>query len=92
VSDNKQKDNKVLLLYSTSGCHLCELAKALVDNVPLSHQFTLKIIDIANNDRLFEKYGISIPVIKFEHSPQELFWPFNFEELMSYLEISDANH
>jgi len=91
VSENKEKDNKVLLLYSTSGCHLCELAKALVDNILLSHQLTLSIIDIANDDKLFEKYGVSIPVIKLEHSKQELFWPFDFDELTSYLEMADAN-
>jgi len=87
VSENKEKDNKVLLLYSTLGCHLCELAKELVDNALLLQQFTLKTIDIANDDALFELYGTSIPVVKFEYSQQALFWPFDLEELTEYLEM-----
>jgi hypothetical protein len=85
VSENKDKDNKTLLLYSTSGCHLCDQAKTLIDHVVLPKTFNVKIIDIANDDALFEKYGISIPVIKFEDSEQELFWPFDLDELTSYL-------
>jgi len=85
VSENKEKYNATLLLYSTSGCHLCDQAKTLIEHVVLPQQFTLKIIDIANDDTLFEKYGIRIPVIKFEHSQQELSWPFDLGELTSYL-------
>ena len=48
MSENKEKDNKVLLLYSTSGCHLCDLAKGLIDEAQPAQSFTLKIIDIAN--------------------------------------------
>ena len=85
MSENKEKDNKILLLYSTSGCHLCDQARALVDQAALPQRFTLKIIDIANDDKLFEQYGISIPVIKFEHNQQELSWPFDLVELTEYL-------
>jgi glutaredoxin len=91
VFENKEKDKCVLLLYSTSGCHLCDQAKSLIEQVALRQQFTLKIIDIANDDTLFEKYGVSIPVIKFERVHQELFWPFDLEELSSYL-VLGLNH
>lgn len=91
MSKNKEKDKRVLLLYSTSGCHLCELAKELVDNVPLLEQFTLNVVDIANDDTLFERYGIRIPVIKFEHSQLEMSWPFDLDELTSYL-VLVLNH
>ena len=85
MSENKEKDKRVLLLYSTPGCHLCDLAKSLVDKTLLSEQLTLNIIDIANDDDLFEKYGISIPVIQFADTQQELFWPFDMEALELFL-------
>jgi len=87
VSENKEKDNKILLLYSTSGCHLCDQAKTLVEQIVLPQRFVLKIIDIANDDALFEKYGIRIPVIKFEHAQQELSWPFDLVDLTEYLVV-----
>ncbi len=77
----KEKYNKTLLLYSTSGCHLCEQAKSLIDAANLKHQFTLEVIDIANDDELFKKYAIRIPVIRFERSLHELSWPFDLDEL-----------
>ena len=83
--ENKEKDKNTILLYSTAGCHLCEIANGLLKSVSLEHPFTLKIVDIANNDRLFEKYGIRIPVIKFEHADQELGWPFDIDELQDFL-------
>jgi hypothetical protein len=91
VSENKEKDKRVLLLYSTSGCHLCELAKGLVETALLFEPFTLRIIDIANDDTLFENYGIRIPVIKFENSQQELSWPFDLDKLSSYLVLALDN-
>lgn len=83
--DNKEKDNKMLLLFSTPGCHLCDQAKTLIQSVDSFKSFTLKVIDIADNDMLFERYGIRIPVIKFEHADDELGWPFDMEALRSYL-------
>lgn len=91
MSENKEKDKRVLLLYSTSGCHLCELAKELVETALLFEPFTLRIIDIANDDTLFENYGIRIPVIKFENSQQELSWPFDLDKLSSYLVLALDN-
>jgi hypothetical protein len=85
VSENKEKDNTILLLYSTSGCHLCDLAKGLIDEALLEQRFTLKVVDIANDDQLFEMYGVHIPVVKYKHSLQALYWPFSLEELTEYL-------
>ena len=87
MSENKEKDNNVLLLYSTSGCHLCDLAKDLIDEALLEQSFILKVVDIANNDQLFEMYGVHIPVVKYEHSPQALYWPFSLDDLTEYLVV-----
>ena len=62
------------------------MAKNLIDGALLEYRFSLQIIDIANEDVLFEKYGVRIPVIKFKHSDQELGWPFDYHELTSFLD------
>jgi len=50
-------------LYSRSGCHLCEAAKAAID--PLLSEFgaTLHEINIDGDAMLTERYGWDIPVI-----------------------------
>ncbi|MDW1576485.1 glutaredoxin family protein [Vibrio sp. Vb2880] len=72
----------MLILYSTEGCHLCEMAFALVGQVGLAEQ--TDIIDIAFDDVLFSRYGLTIPVLKYQES--ELNWPFDLEQLTHWLD------
>ncbi|EOD6259748.1 glutaredoxin family protein [Vibrio parahaemolyticus] len=72
----------MLTLYSTEGCHLCEMAFALVSQVGLAEQ--TDIIDIAFDDELFSRYGVTIPILKYQDS--ELNWPFDLDELKNWLE------
>jgi len=66
-------------LYSSEGCHLCEEALALFEKVkPLAE---LKIIDIVEDDKLVELYGISIPVLESIASEEKLFWPFTQNDI-----------
>jgi len=61
-------------LYSSDGCHLCEEALALCERVmPLD---TINIIDIVQDEKLVELYGISIPVLEQLNNNEKLFWPF----------------
>ena len=50
-------------LYSKTGCHLCEEAKAAI--APLLREFhaTLREIDIEGDATLLERFGCDIPVI-----------------------------
>lgn len=83
------KNQNVLILYSTSGCHLCDQAKSLIDLYKSSNNsgLTLTVLDIADDDNLFEQYSIRIPVVKFETIEQELSWPFGIEELALYIQV-----
>lgn len=72
----------MLTLYSTEGCHLCEIAFTLVGQVGLAEQ--TDIVDIAFDDELFSRYGVTIPVLKYQES--ELNWPFDIEQLTNWLE------
>ncbi len=69
-----------LKLYSTEGCHLCEQALDMLHMLKVSPQ----VIDIAYDDTLFERYGVTIPVVNF--SGIELNWPFDSKKLKIWLE------
>ncbi|MFT5421579.1 MAG: hypothetical protein ACI9D5_002337 [Candidatus Endobugula sp.] len=73
-------------MYSTLGCHLCELAKTQIE--PLLAPFALKLkeVDIADDDILLEKYGVRIPVIRLEGSIKTMGWPFDTEGVYVWLQ------
>ena len=73
-------------LYTTLGCHLCDEAKLLlVDLVENGLELSLTEIDIADSDDLIEQYGIRIPVIRTAGREDDLGWPFNSQQLQTYL-------
>ena len=75
-------------LYTTSGCHLCELALAQIQTLQQQHDMTLTEVEIADSDTLLDRYGMRIPVITVEHCPDELAWPFSIDQLKSFLQLS----
>jgi len=76
---------KPLYLYSTPGCHLCEMAREIVS--PLLNDFSLCLeeIDIAESDELIERYGVRIPVLKSPDHIEELGWPFDSIQAENFL-------
>ena len=72
-----------LTLFTTAGCHLCEQAQALLNQV---NQQTIEVhpVDIALDDDLLEQYGQSIPVIRFPDNC-ELNWPFSLQDIETYI-------
>lgn len=74
-------------LYTTSHCHLCELALQLA----LKHisPELINLIEIANSNELIELYGTRIPVLTHTDSFAELSWPFNEADLQHF--INTAN-
>ncbi|XP_046571450.1 glutaredoxin-like protein C5orf63 homolog [Haliotis rubra] len=65
ASDSSQQ-LPILTLYTKHPCSLCDDAKGELE--PLSHQFTLKEVDITEpaNKEWFKKYRYDIPVFHFE--------------------------
>lgn len=79
---------QVILLFTTSGCHLCEQAQAMVqylsDNDSIvNSSVELKLVEIANDEQLVDVYGIRIPVLS--NGLKELGWPFELDELKNWL-------
>ncbi len=68
-------------LYSTWGCHLCEQAEQLLLQAGLAG--AVEIIDIVDELAVFERYRVHIPVFKVNE--QELFWPFDLEQIQQLL-------
>jgi len=88
------------LLYSTLGCHLCDQAQELLDSLNryMSEKyfpdagaavderlFEIRVVDIADDDLLFELYGVRIPVLSNESKTEELAWPFDMEDAYRFI-------
>ncbi len=71
-------------LYTTSACHLCELAEQLIESSPRRKQVTVEKVEISESDALIERYGIRIPVLRRDDG-EELSWPFAAEQLAAFL-------
>lgn len=74
---------KQLTLYSTSHCHLCELAHTYLLHLPVG--FKLEVIDIADDEALLAQYGLRIPILYRNDSKSELNWPFTQSDIVEFL-------
>lgn len=77
-----KKAQPLIQLYTTSACHLCELAEALLQEANL----TAESIEIANEDALVLRYGMRIPVIKRLDTQAELYWPFTSQDILLFMQ------
>jgi len=75
-----------IYLYSTPGCHLCEMAREIVSPLLNNYSLYLEEIDIAESDELIERYGVRIPVLKSPRHIDELGWPFDSQQVANFLE------
>ena len=81
-----QSDTGELTLYSTDGCHLCEEAEALLASaLATGRGRPWRVVDIANDDALFARYGWHIPVLR-RADGEELRWPFDADRLRAFLQ------
>lgn len=70
-----------LQFYGAAGCHLCDEAKEILQQAGVN----AKYIDIVDDDELFERYGMRIPVLKRTDNGAELGWPFDVAEMTQFL-------
>ena len=71
-------------LFGTLGCHLCELAEAVLMPV-VEDGLMVELVDIADSDSLFESYGVRIPVLRRVDPGQELGWPIDTAQVVNFL-------
>ena len=55
-----------VVLYSRPGCHLCEVAREVIESVRRHDPFTFDEISIEGDDALELSYGIRIPVVEVD--------------------------
>lgn len=55
-----------VIIYSRPGCHLCDEAKAVIQNAGVSERFILEEINIESDQELLRKYKYDIPVVTID--------------------------
>ena len=70
-----------LLLYTLVGCHLCEQVEDMLRDMNIAW----RPLEIDTDPDLEEKYAISIPVLQRTDNGQELFYPFNQQQVLEFL-------
>ena len=71
-------------LFGTLGCHLCEVAEALL--MPfVEHGLLVELVDIAEREDWVEQYGLRIPALRRNDTGAELNWPFDAEQVVTFL-------
>lgn len=73
--------------YTSAGCHLCEKAEELLQQL-LGESFAgLKSVEVSDSDDLIASYGLRIPVLAGTAADGEwleLGWPFGRDELIDF--------
>lgn len=73
-----------LVLYGTTGCHLCELAEQEL-LIWVEQGWQVELIDIAEDDQLLDRFSVMIPVLHHSASGRLLNWPFDAAILHTFL-------
>jgi glutaredoxin len=63
MSEPKTSAPPKVSFYTKAGCHLCEEAREMLDDIAAQTEFELTEIDIRSNPDIFEEYRYRIPVI-----------------------------
>ncbi len=71
--------------YTKAGCHLCDDAREMLDDIAALTPYDLTEIDIRSSDELFALYRYRIPVILMDRSVVA-------EGRIAYRDLADAFH
>lgn len=71
-------------LFGTLGCHLCEVAEALL--MPfVEHGLLVELVDIVDREDWMAQYALKIPVLRRGDTGAELNWPFDADQVVAFL-------
>lgn len=74
-------------LYTSTGCHLCEKAEELLQQLLGSSFDELTLVEVSDSDDLMASYGLRIPVLAGKAADGEwleLGWPFGRDEVVAF--------
>jgi hypothetical protein len=80
-----------LLVYSRTGCHLCEF---LLDEIrPLCEEagVALRVLDVDSSEAWRERYGLRVPVV-CDGEAEVSEWPLDRARLRAWLGPAHAGH
>jgi glutaredoxin len=62
---NRAKEPSIpqVTFYTKAGCHLCEEARDMLDDIAVQTDYELTEIDIRTDPEIFDQYRYRIPVI-----------------------------
>jgi glutaredoxin len=69
----------LVTIYAKPGCHLCDDARAAIENLRAERDFELEEVDVTLDPVLYARYGERIPVVALEG-----------DELFDYFVDTDA--
>lgn len=78
-------------LMTTEGCHLCEQAISVLEQVLQAGQAEVDLVDIVYDEGLMASYATRIPVLVDRNGGGELDWPFDAELLRAFLQKCDQS-
>ncbi len=71
----------LVTFYTKAGCHLCEEARDMLEDIAALTPYELTEIDIRSNPAIFEKYRYRIPVIIINSEENMLEGRIEFRDL-----------
>ncbi len=71
--------------YTKAGCHLCDDARNMLDDIAEQHEYELTETDIRSTPELFEQYRYRIPVIIIDGT-KTIEGRIDFNELLNAFE------
>ena len=74
-----------LRFYTTSECHLCDQALALLKPIAERKGLSVRVIDVMDDVIAEEHYAERIPVIAHHQRSEVLTWPFTAEDIYRWL-------
>lgn len=74
----------LVTLYSRHGCHLCDIAHAVLETLSVELDFDMETVFIEDDPALVEKHGEFVPVIFLDGEPHD-FYRVNVERFRSSL-------
>jgi len=85
VSKAKEPTQTQVTFYTKAGCHLCEEARDMLDDIAAQTDYELTEIDIRSNAEIFEQYRYRIPVIIIDNDTL-------LEGRIAYRDLAQAFH
>ena len=74
-----------ITLMSGANCHLCDQAKQMLKPLLEEKNIQLSVLNVKQDQALFEQYGLRIPVVILEDG-SEKGWPFTAAQIARMLD------